>query len=149
MTTVPGTKDEKGNINNTTTAKGTAVMMLQGVKNKKAAWEFMKWWTSAEIQSGFTVQMQAMLNSAMQAVANKEALSMLPWTVSDYRNINEQWKMVEGTPEVPGGYYTTRIVNFAFNEVYNTKKDPGDTLQSYMNQLNSELTRKRKEFGLK
>lgn len=148
MTSVPGTIDKDGNINNTTTAKGTAVMMLQGVSNKENAWEFMKWWTSAEIQSGFTIQMQAMLNSAMQAVANKDALSMLPWTVSDYRNINDQWNMVEGTPEVPGGYYTTRIANFAFNEVYNTKKDPGDTLQSYIDQLNSELSRKRKEFGL-
>ena len=124
-------------------------MMLTGVKNKQAAWEFMKWWTSAEIQSGFTVQMQAMLNSAMQATANKEALAMLPWTVNDYRNIEAQWKTVEGTPEVPGGYYTARIVNFAFNEVYNTKKDPGDTLQSYIDQLNSELTRKRNEFGIK
>ncbi len=149
MTTVPGTMDENGEIHHTTTAKGTAVMMLTGVKNKQAAWEFMKWWTSAEIQSGFTVQMQAMLNSAMQATANKEALAMLPWTVNDYRNIEAQWKTVEGTPEVPGGYYTARIVNFAFNEVYNTKKDPGDTLQSYIDQLNSELTRKRNEFGIK
>lgn len=148
MTTVPGTVGENGKVNHTTTAKGTAVMMLVGVKNKQDAWEFMKWWTSADIQSGFTVQMQAMLNSAMQATANKEALAMLPWTVNDYRNIEKQWKTVEGTPEVPGGYYTARVVNFAFNEVYNTKKDPGDTLQSYMDQLNSELTRKRKEFGI-
>jgi len=149
MTTVPGTINEDGTINNTTTAKNTAVMMLQGVKNKAAAWEFMKWWTSADIQSSFTVQMQAMLNSAMQATANVEALSMLPWTVKDYISIEKQWKTVEGTPEVPGGYYTTRIVNFAFNEVYNTKKDAGDTLQSYIDSLNSELKRKRTEFGIK
>ena len=148
MTSVPGTVDENGNINNTTTAKGTAVMMLRGVGDRDAAWSFMKWWTSAEIQSTFTVQMQAKLNSAMQATANVEALSMLPWSASDYRNIAAQWKTVEGTPEVPGGYYTTRIVNFAFNEVYNSKKDPGDTLQSYIESLNSELARKRTEFGL-
>lgn len=149
MTMVPGTVSDNGSINNTTTAKGTAVMMLEGVKNKSAAWEFIKWWTSADIQSAFTVQMQAMLNSAMQATANKEALAMLPWTVNDLKNIESQWETVEGTPEVPGGYYTTRIVNFAFNEVYNTKKDPGDTLQSYIDQLNSELRRKRNEFGIK
>lgn len=148
MTSVPGTLDENGNINNSITAKGTAVMMLKGVKNKEAAWNFMKWWTSAETQSEFTNQMQNILSSGMQATANVEALSMLPWPVRDYKNIETQWKNVVGTPEVPGGYYTTRVVNFAFNDVYNTKKDPGDTLQSYIESLNSELTRKRKEFGI-
>ena len=148
MTSVPGTLDENGNINNSITAKGTAVMMLKGVKNKEAAWNFMKWWTSAETQSEFTNQMQNILSSGMQATANVEALSMLPWPVRDYKNIETQWKNVVGTPEVPGGYYTTRVVNFAFNDVYSTKKDPGDTLQSYIESLNSELTRKRKEFGI-
>lgn len=148
MTSVPGTVDENGNINNSITAKGTAVMMLKGVKNKESAWEFMKWWTSAETQSEFTNQMQNILSSGMQATANVEALSMLPWPVRDYKNIEAQWKNVVGTPEVPGGYYTSRVVNFAFNDVYNTKKDPGDTLQSYIESLNSELTRKRKEFGI-
>ena len=108
----------------------------------------MKWWTSAETQSEFTNQMQNILSSGMQATANVEALSMLPWPVRDYKNIEAQWENVVGTPEVPGGYYTTRVVNFAFNDVYNTKKDPGDTLQSYIESLNSELTRKRKEFGI-
>lgn len=148
MTSVPGTMDENGNINNSITAKGTAVMMLKGVRNKEASWEFMKWWTSAETQSEFTNQMQNILSSGMQATANVEALSMLPWPVRDYKNIEAQWENVVGTPEVPGGYYTTRVVNFAFNDVYNTKKDPGDTLQSYIESLNSELSRKRKEFGL-
>ncbi len=148
MTSVPGTVDENGNINNSITAKGTAVMMLKGVRNKEAAWDFMKWWTSAETQSEFTNQMQNILSSGMQATANVEALSMLPWPVRDYKNIEEQWSNVVGTPEVPGGYYTTRVVNFAFNDVYNTKKDPGDTLQSYIESLNSELSRKRKEFGI-
>ena len=73
---------------------------------------------------------------------------MLPWPVEDYKNIAAQWGNVVGTPEVPGGYYTSRIVNFAFNEVYNTQHDPGDTLQSYIESLNSELARKRKEFGI-
>lgn len=148
MTSVPGTVDENGEINNTTTAKATAVMMLRGTQDQDSAWEFMKWWTSAETQSDFTIQMQATLNSAMQATANVEALSMLPWPVEDYKNIAAQWGNVEGTPEVPGGYYTSRIVNFAFNEVYNTQNDPGDTLQSYIESLNSELARKRKEFGI-
>ncbi len=148
MTSVPGTVDENGNINNSVPAKGTAVMMLKGVKNKSAAWEFMKWWTSAQTQSEFTIQMQNILSSGMQATANMEALSMLPWPVRDYRNIEAQWQNVVGTPEVPGGYYTTRVVNFAFNEAYNTQEDSGDILQSYIESLNSELTRKRKEFGL-
>ena len=53
-----------------------------------------------------------------------------------------------GTPEVPGSYYTGRIVTFAFNRVYNDSEDAGDALQNYIESLNAELQRKRAEFGL-
>jgi hypothetical protein len=55
---------------------------------------------------------------------------------------------VKGTPEVPGSYYTGRVVGFAFNNAYNNSTDPGDALQQYIESLNEELLRKRKEFGL-
>ena len=41
------------------------------------------------------------------------------------------------------------MVDFAFNRVYNESANPVETLQSYLNDLNDELTRKRNEFGLK
>lgn len=161
MTTVPGTpvtdengnpvKDENGNIkiNHANPAGGTAVMMLRGCKDEESAWEFMKWWTSAEIQASYGTQMETVMNSAArQPTANREALKMMSWSVKDYESIASQWDNVVGTPEVPGGYYTARIVEFAFNRVINNNEDPGDALQMYIEALNAELARKRAEFGL-
>lgn len=147
MTSVPGTVREDGTINGAIPSSGTAVMMMKDAKDPEAAWKFMDWWTSTEVQAAFCIEMESVINaSAKQPTANMEALAMLPWSTDDLENIMSQWGNVKGTPEVPGGYYTSRIVTFAFNKAYNDKEDPSDTLQSYIESLNSELARKRKEF---
>ncbi len=149
MVTIPGLEDEKGNINNTNPAAGTSVMMMKNTKNPGAAWEFMQWWTSAQVQSTFGNEMESVINAAAkQPTANMEALSMMSWSSKDLRNIQDQWQYVKGTPEVPGGYYTARTLTFAFNKVANEKLDAADTLQTYIESINSELRRKRQEFGI-
>ena len=47
-----------------------------------------------------------------------------------------------------GGYYVNRTYAFAFNRVINNGLDPSETLQRYIESINSELTRKRREFGI-
>lgn len=149
MTLVPGTLEENGSINQVIPSTGTSVMMMKNAENKEASWEFMKWWTSADVQSSFGMEMESVINAAAkQPTANIEALKRMPWSVKDLNSILDQWEYVEGTPEVPGGYYTARVQTFAFNKVYNDKDDAADTLQSYIEPLNAELHRKRVEFGL-
>ncbi len=148
MTSVPGTEVD-GKINHASTAGGTAVAMIRGVEDKESAWKFMCWWTSADVQASFGTEMETVMSgAARQATANIEALGKMSWTVRDYNSIAEQWPNVVGTPEVPGSYYTGRIVTFAFNRVYNDSEDAGDALQNYIESLNAELQRKRAEFGL-
>ncbi len=159
MTNIPGTEQPDGTINYAEASVGTAVMMLEGSKKKEAAWKFMEWWTSAEAQSNFGSGMESILGaSAKYPTANAEALSMLPWTVSDYKSIQQQWLSVKGVPEVPGGYFSGRCYNFAFNKAIKfagedkadatmLSADPGDILQDYVKQINAELSRKRQEFG--
>lgn len=146
---LPGVKGEDGKINNATPSAGTAVMMMNNAKNKENAWEFMKWWTSAETQGRFGVEMESLLGpSAKHPTANMEALKQMPWPAKDYRNLMEQWKTAVGTPEVPGGYYTPRNVEFAFKRVYNNGDDAAETLLDYIDEINEEIIRKRTEFGL-
>lgn len=161
MTSVPGTPqtDEDGNpvldengkqvVDHATPSTGLSVMMLRGCEDTDAAWSFMEWWTSADVQASFGTEMETVMNNAArQPTANMEALSKMSWSVKDYNSIASQWTNVRGTPEVPGSYYTTRIVTFAFNRVINDSEDAGDSLQNYIESLNAELSRKRKEFGL-
>ena len=59
-----------------------------------------------------------------------------------------QKKSLTGTPEIPGGYYTARAVDFAFSGVYASGDDPVNSLLNNVTDINDEITRKRKEFGL-
>ena len=48
----------------------------------------------------------------------------------------------------PGSYILGRYTNFAFLDAYNNHADPVDSLLSYINTINKEITRKRTEFDL-
>lgn len=148
MYQIPGTVQEDGSINNAQTTGGSAVVMMRGCEDQKSAWEFMKWWTSEDTMLNYGNEMETAMNgAARQSVANVAALQRMAWSTKDLNNIMGQWKGVVGTPEVPGSYYTVRVLNFAFTEAYNNDTDPGDALQKYISSLNAELTRKRAEFG--
>ena len=160
FTSLPGTELPDGSINFSIPASGSSVIMMNNIRDRYAAWEFMKWWTSARTQASFGIGMQSIMGeAAMYATANMEALSMLPWHPRYYRRIRAQWQHVVGIPEVPGGYYVGRSFTFAFNRLINTHRnqqinnvfdviDPGDVLTRYIPAINAELIRKRREFGL-
>lgn len=146
---VPGIRNEDGSISNITVGGGTSVMIMANTKDKQSSWDFVQWWLSADNQSRYATELEAVLGAAAKhPTANINAFNGLTWSVSDRDNIMDQLDGIRYIPEVPGGYYTSRIVDFAFNRVYNEDEDPVETLQSYLTDLNDELTRKRSEFGL-
>jgi DNA topoisomerase VI subunit A len=55
---------------------------------------------------------------------------------------------LKGVPEVPGGYITTRDIDFAIKAVYNSNADARTVLKKYIKDINSEIQFKREEFGL-
>ena len=149
MALVPGTVQEDGTLNRTIPFTGTSTVLLKDAKHPEAAWEFMKWWSSTEVQASYCNEMETVINaSAKQPTANFEALKQLPWAKKDLDTLMAAGKYLKGTPEVPGGYYVNRTYAFAFNRVINNGLDPSETLQRYIESINSELTRKRREFGI-
>ena len=149
MAPIPGVLREDGVIDRSTTSGGYGVMMLQSSKHKEAAWEFMKWWVSADTQVRFGREMESLMGAAARhPTANIEAAKRLPWPVKDYNALTEQRSWVKGNPEVPGGYFTPRHLNNAFRKVYNEGADPRETLLDYVRIINEEIDNKRKEFGL-
>ena len=175
FTYIPGTKDENGNINRSNVAGGVCTMMIKkginfddiGTTNKadvdektwnevmknenrmNDAWEFMKWWVSADVQVRFGREMEALLgSSARYATANKDALKQLSWNSRQIKVLNESMEETVGVPEVPGSYYTPRHIVNATRRVINEKDDARETLIDYTRKINEELTRKRQEFNL-
>jgi len=153
---VPGTihppcdQYPEGRIDHSVPSGGNAVVMMQEARDPYAAWEFMKWWTSAEIQAQFGRQMESLMGSAARhPTANLEAFAQMPWPVRDYRNLRAQFDYVRGIPEVPGGYFTPRQVrNAFFTTVEERSVGPREALTDFVRLINDELRAKRREFGI-
>lgn len=157
FTLIPGTEkvDEEGNtyIDRSDFVSAMATMMIksqeENEKKKLDAWEFMKWWSKADTQVRYGREIEALLGtSARYATANREAFAQLAWSAEDINILNRQWDETVGIREVPGGYFAGRHITNAIRKVINKKVDPRETIIDYTIQINEELTKKRKEFGL-
>ncbi|NLN50422.1 MAG: extracellular solute-binding protein [Acholeplasmataceae bacterium] len=150
---VPGTKvvDSNGNetIRRETVSAVSGSMILQQSKNPEASWEFLKWWLSTEIQTRFGREMEGILGAAARyPTANVAAMESLPWTVKEATILSEQWQWTRGIPEVPGAYMTGRHLDNAFRKVIADSTNPRETIYDYVQVINKELEKKRREFGL-
>ena len=147
---VPGTLQEDGEIRRDVASAGSGTIMLNGADDKEAAWEFMKWWTSADTQTKFGREMEGLMGAAARyPTANIEALDRLPWPVNDYDNLKAQFEWVQGIPEVPGGYFTGRhLLNAFYRVVVNAQTEPREAIVDYAQYIQEEIRAKRKEFGL-
>ncbi|MBP3609875.1 MAG: extracellular solute-binding protein [Lachnospiraceae bacterium] len=149
FTVVPAYVDENGNENRSVSAWETASIIMETSDQKENAWEFLKWWMSAETQSNYGNDIENVLGVAGRvATANLEALESLPWSSNDYGQLKAQMEWVKAIPEVPGGYFTERNIKFAFYTVYNSQEDARETLENYVKTINNEIENKRKEFNL-
>lgn len=153
---VPGKKKADGTTENISVGTGMGDMILAGSRNPDLSWEFLKWWMSADVQSAFAKEMETILGpAAKQPTANMEALTKMTWSSAESRSLQQQLEHVRAVPEVPGGYYLTRVITFALNRVYNGSgtqnmaENPVEVLSEYVPELNDELRRKREEFGVK
>ncbi len=154
FTLIPGVEktDENGGtyIDRSDFISGTATMMIRTEEEavRQDAWEFMKWWASADAQVRFGREMEALLgSSARYATANRDAFVRLAWSANDIEILEEQWDQTVGIREVPGGYYTGRHLANAVRRVINDKSDPRETILDYSITIDGEITKKRAEFG--
>jgi ABC-type glycerol-3-phosphate transport system substrate-binding protein len=123
-------------------------MLLPAAKNQEAAWTFLKWWVSAETQVRFGRELESLIGAAARYnTANVRAFEQLAWSAGQRDVLLEPWGWVVGTPEVPGGYYTSRHSLNALRKVMNDNEEPRETLLDYTRTINRELTKKRAEFG--
>ena len=156
FTSIPGTQQLDGTINRRAPAVGkstittsTACIILSDVADHEVAWEFLKWWTSAETQARYGRELESLMGPAARyPTANMAALATLPWTVDEYRILLEQWEWVTGIPEVPGGYMVGRHLDNAFRRVVFQHEPARETILDYNRVMNEELAEKRWELKI-
>ncbi len=146
---IPGMRNKDGTIDRTSVGQTNGCVLMKKGKNTENGWKFIDWWTSSETQAEYGQEIENVLgSSARYASANIEAVSELPWIKSNYEQLLSIWKDVKGIPEIPGGYYMEREINFAFSAVVNNKKDVAEELNDAATEINKEIKSKRTEFGM-
>jgi len=143
---LPGVKNEDGTINRSVAAGGTAAVILKNANNYESAWEFIKWWTSTDIQYEYASEIENILGtSARYETANVEALKKLDWDKDNLNALLEQWQYVKEIEEIPGSYYLARVIDQAFWTTTNGE-DPYETIDKWSEIANNEIIRKEQQY---
>jgi len=150
---LPGIRQDDGGIARWAPGAMQSIIMFELSDKKEEAWEWVKWWSSAEIQARFGNEVEAMFSVAYRwNTANLEAISQIPFTLEELNTIKEQWRWLKDIPQVPGGYILERELSFAWNRVVigtaSGTQNPRLALQEADRNTRRELLRKQLEFGL-
>lgn len=147
MTQIPGTVQADGTISHVSSGGGTGCAILKQSKNPEAAWEFLKWWTSAETQRNYSNDVEAVLGpTGRVALANTEALGELTWDDGMWKEIEAAWNEVQEVPEYPGSYYVSRSIYQCYWNVVNERENVKDVIMEFGKEANDEITRKWEQY---
>ncbi|MBQ8549860.1 MAG: extracellular solute-binding protein, partial [Clostridia bacterium] len=149
---IPGTVGEDGKLNRSAVGTVTGCIMLKSAEKKgieNDAWEFISWWVNGDTQGYYANMLESVMGVlGRYTPANHEAFSQMRWTSDEAALIDEQWESVVLMPEIPGGYYVNRSLTSAIRSAISQHSSPRRELALYNRDINNEITRKRKEFGL-
>ena len=152
FTHVPGTyrTDENGNtvLDYTANSGSAGAVIFKTCSDTQAAWDFIKWFTSTEVQVEYGKTIEAIMGPmGRYDTANLEALQQLNWSTSEYNKIIDQMEKLKEVPIIPASYAVTRNVYNAFRGVVNNAHNPRYQLSSYNRDINDEIVRKLKDLG--
>ncbi len=152
MAVIPGTEKEDGTIDHTAASGGTGCMMMTTAKKRGVAdnaAKFLMWWTDTEQQDKYGKELEATMGvAARYNPADKTVLAGMGWTEEELNVLTEQMNASENVYAVPGDYLLARSLTNALRTTLDNKLEPRRTLSQYNRDINAEITRKRKEFGL-
>ena len=155
MAQIPGIAHEGGSVSYDTPVTVSGSLIVKNIAEKKGtvdeSWEFLKWWTSADTQYTFATEMESVLGLAGRyPVANLEAFQRISWGKENLEVLNESLKWIRTVPQVPGSYITGRVIENAFYSVVteDSNSNPVDAIYKAVDEINTELKSKRKEFHI-
>lgn len=145
---LPGVKQPDGTVARWTGGGQNAGIIFKSSKKQEQAWDFMKWWVSADVQERYGKELEAFNGTAFRwNTANIDAFVRLPWEGNDAKTILEQWKWYKEMPHVPGSYFFSREMNNAWNRAVVDGMNFRTSLEIANDNINRELLRKQQEFG--
>lgn len=149
MLPVPGTLQTDGSTSHAAINTVTGSVILADTAQPDAAWSFLKWWVSAETQSSFGKQLESVVGAAARYnTANRNAMASVQWDSDIGNSLLFQSEHLCAYPEIPGGYFTTRLYDFAFRNIVYDAEDVRENMNKTTEDINRELLNKRREYGI-
>ncbi|MCQ6563344.1 extracellular solute-binding protein [Paenibacillus mendelii] len=146
---MPGVKQADGTVARWAANGLTSAMILRKSERKDEAWAFLNWWTSADTQQQYGVNMESFFGVEYRwNTANMQAIGSMPWPSGDMQAIKEQNRWVRNVPFLPGGYFLGREMEFAWNRAVVEMVPPKDSLDRAYTSLEREMHRKQQNLKL-
>lgn len=148
---VPGVKNEDGEVLHYSSAGAESTFLFESTpEREQQAWEFVKWWSSAEVQAEFGQRLQITYGDEyFWNTANAEAFAQLPWDSDDKAVILEQIDWTLEAPRALASYMVEREISDAYNIVVldATASTVREALDDAQKSVKRETQRKLEEFG--
>lgn len=143
-----GTVQEDGSIDRWYVANGTGGAIFADTDKAEAAWEFLKWWTSEEVQVEYTYTLRSTYGDTyFWLPSNLEALEQAPIDQEDKAVIMDMVKWLRDVPRTPGQYLLERSIS----DIWNAMVLDGASAQVVADEksidINREITKKMQEMG--
>ena len=144
---IPGTVQADGSINRAGEFTATGCVMFRSAKDTQACWSFLKWWTSADTQYRYGMELEAVLGaSGRYMTANRQAFEKLPWDSATAATIRSQWAETDTVPQVPGYYFVSRHLTNAISDTIVNGENAQVALERYADTINAEMKRKSEQI---
>lgn len=144
----PGVENEDGEVVRYTSGAAESCVVFSSSKNSEAAWQFIDWWTSTEVQTEFAYTLQSTLgNEYLWNSANLDAIMLSPWSTKHKEVIMEQLSWTYEAPRVPGSYIIERELGNILIKVVTQNVNIRSAVDDAQKKVNRELQRKLEEFG--
>jgi ABC-type glycerol-3-phosphate transport system substrate-binding protein len=145
---IPGVRNDEGVVERWDTALGTAGFIFDDSKNKERAWEFLKWWSSSEIQAEFSYELISNFGELfLNMTANIDGFIDSAWPEDSKEAILAQWEWIRIPPRMPGYYIMERELSNVYNKAVFDRVNYRNALDEAYFNITREINRKLDEFG--
>ena len=146
---IPGTVRPDGSMSRATCGCADATVIFRSDAEREAkAWQFVRWWSSTEVQARFGRQVQSIYGDEyMWPTANMQAFALLPWDSEDKEVVRTFAAGVVDVARVPGTYMLEREMSNAFNDITVNGAGEQARIDKAVKTINREIRRKLEEFG--
>jgi len=147
---MPGMYNNEGELERWTSGGvgNGAVVIFEGSQKKDAAWQFISWFLSTDVQYEYMIRMQSTYGREfIYPSGNLDVFSQLPISRAHREIFATQSEWIIEAPRVPGGYSVEREVSNAWNRVIHNDIDVKTAVDEAAVIANREIRRRLEEFG--